>query len=250
MLNLLIIEDDVIDQLALTRLVKKNNLACKIQVAVKIDEARQLLQNQTFDIVICDLNLPDGKAFDLGELIKKQAFILLSGHLEDEIVELAKAYGAVQVLQKSSELTQLTSVQDLIVQMLNEQQIQKTKMQRINSQKAKFNLQNLMNTFDNQTEPVSEIIEAILDQTPKMLEEIQSAIDEQKRSSIKLLAHRLKSNYIMIGLKEQHKLAEQIELESTVSDLKKINSDLHHLRLSLAPIYPELQNALRQLKNN
>lgn len=250
MLKLLIIEDDVIDQLALTRLVKKNNLACEITISVKIEDAKYLLETKAFDLVICDLNLPDGKAFDLGDLIRNQAFVLLSGHLEEEIIQLANEHGAIQVLQKSSELTQLTSVRQLIINLLNEK-VDSTPLSSLNTKISNtFNLQKLLTTFDHKPEPVIEIIEAILEHTPKMLDNMQTEVSNSNRNSIRLLAHRLKSNYIMIGLKEQHKMAENIELHSSQDELPTIQRKILALKKSLKPIYPELMLALKNLKSN
>ncbi len=250
MLNILVIEDDVIDQLALSRLIKKNDLNCSLTIADKIEESKLLLEANNYDLVICDLNLPDGKAFDLKKYIDRQPFILLSGYLEQEIIDKSLAYGAIQVLQKSSELDQLRSILNLIQHMLEKRSSTSTVSTPPENKASDFNIHNLLTTFDQQKEPVVEILEAILTETPKMIEEIIAAIEAGDREMIKRIAHRLKSNYIMIGLREQHKIAEQIEKESVTAEFKNLQEKMLDLKEQLIPVYPELKMALSSLNNN
>lgn len=252
MLKLLIIEDDIIDQLTLTRLIKKNNLDCKITVSMQIQEAKSIMQSQNFDLVICDLNLPDGKAFDLGELISKQAFILLSGHLEQEIIDTAIRLGAIQVLQKSSELIQLRSILYLIQLMLSEKMEHPApppEKPKLTAPTSRFNLQPLMKAFNNHIESVAGTLEDFLNEKANMNLEIQTAKQSENRKSIKFVAHKLKSRCALIGLKTQQKIAEKIELESGEIDMLSLTSDMQKLNDSLEAVYPELEQVLHQLRN-
>jgi len=199
MLKILVIEDDIIDQLTLKRLIKKNNLDCEITASMKIQEAISLMTNINYDLVICDLNLPDGRAFDLGALIKKQNFILLSGHLEQEIIDEALQLGAIQVLQKSSELNQLRSVINLIEQMSTASAIDSKKEMlpkaNFKSSSNKFDLQPLLQIFNHQIEPVTATLNDFLNEKNKMKEEILLAKNSKDRDQIKFIAHKLKSRY-------------------------------------------------------
>ena len=250
MLKVLIIEDDVIDQLALTRLIKKNGLNCKVTVAMKIHEAVKLMDTHSFDLVICDLNLPDGKAFDLKELIRKQPFILLSGHIDPDIIKEATHFGAIKILQKSSDLMQLTSISSLIKSMLDQQPEENAapvcKSQPVCS---KFNIGLLMKTFDQKINEVSEIIELFLLGNPKLISDIFSAIRSEDKASAKMMLHRLKSNCRMIGLKEQQLIAERIEYLTEQEKTTVLESEMEGLKFSLESVLPELKAALAELKS-
>ena len=249
MLKILVIEDDVIDQLALTRLIKKNSLNCKLIVSTKIQEALDLMDLHTFDLVICDLNLPDGNAFDLKTLIRKQPFILLSGHIDTEITERAIQFGAIQILQKSSELTQLTSISTLIKNMMSskvkEAPIQQTSFDSTNS---KFNIDILMKTFDNNVDEVFEIIQLFVSGNPKLLADIESAIDTEDRNTAKNLLHRLKSNCKMIGLNEQFIITERLEQLSNHEVLPILKKELELLKSSFETAISDLKTAILTLR--
>ena len=248
MLKILIIEDDVIDQLALTRLIKKNGLNCEVTVAMKIHESIKLIDANNFDLVICDLNLPDGKAFDLKELIRKQAFVLLSGHIDPDIIKEATHFGAIKVLQKSSDLMQLTFISELIKSMLDEEREKKpAPIETDHPVCSKFNIAQLMKTFDQNVTEVSEIIELFVHTNPQLISDIFSAIRSEDRGSAKMMLHRLKSNCRMIGLKEQQLIAERIEYLTSHENMPLLEKEIKALKFSLESILPELKAALSEL---
>ena len=249
MLKLLIIEDDIIDQLTLTRLIKKNDLECKVTVTMKIQEAKALMEASSFDLVICDLNLPDGKAFDLNQLIRKQPFILLSGYLEPDIIKQAKSSGAIQVLQKSSELTQLSSILNLIKKMEGKENISSSKNVSNKQTFSKFNIQRLMETFNHHIESVAGTIEDFLNEEKNMNDEIQMAEQSGDRERIRFISHKIRSRCVLIGLKEQEIIAQNIEVNSKSADIENLKAELQKLNNSLHSIYPELKEVLIELKN-
>ncbi len=59
-LAILIIEDDLVDQKQMERLLRKSAISISvIRHSIHLDEALALMSQQTFDVVLLDLNLPD-----------------------------------------------------------------------------------------------------------------------------------------------------------------------------------------------
>lgn len=64
-LSILLVEDDIVDQMAFKSLVASGRLPCSYAIAGSVAEGRQLLAQHSFDVVFTDHQLPDGNAFDL-----------------------------------------------------------------------------------------------------------------------------------------------------------------------------------------
>lgn len=88
MKNILIIEDDPALSSGLCRALTNENIITEKASAIK--EARQILREKYFDLVILDVNLPDGNGFDFLREIKSErdiSVIMLSANdMESDIV--------------------------------------------------------------------------------------------------------------------------------------------------------------------
>ena len=103
MIKVLLIEDDQIDQMAFKRLVKETNLPYNYVIAGSVADAKSILQNEVFDIVITDYSVGDGTAFDIFELIKNTAIIFVTGVGDEETAVKAMKTGAYDYLIKDLE---------------------------------------------------------------------------------------------------------------------------------------------------
>ncbi|MCX5747142.1 MAG: PAS domain S-box protein [Proteobacteria bacterium] len=78
-IRVLLIEDDLVDELALLRDVVDHQRPYEVTVARSVAEARTALARQPFDIVIADYNLPDGTTFDLMDAFAGRVVIFVTG---------------------------------------------------------------------------------------------------------------------------------------------------------------------------
>ncbi len=107
--SLLIIEDVMAPRKMLRRLLNVFG-EYKYEEAENIKSAKdKLLSNSNFNIILCDINLPDGSGIELlrwirfgeaGERFKDIAFVCYSSDLDKEIVKEAKSLGASGILTK------------------------------------------------------------------------------------------------------------------------------------------------------
>src|SRR5262245_888753 len=98
--RLLVVEDNPDDREAFRRMMLREQLPYDCTIAVSAEQAKVILQEQDFDIVVLDYLLGDGTAFDVMDLIgdKPVIFVTSSGG-EDTAVRAMKA-GAYDYLIK------------------------------------------------------------------------------------------------------------------------------------------------------
>ena len=77
--RVLLIEDDVIDQLAFKRAVREQNMPYEYEIAGSVAEARDMLARNRYDAVITDYSLGDGTAFDVFELARGIPLVFTTG---------------------------------------------------------------------------------------------------------------------------------------------------------------------------
>ena len=98
--NILLIEDDRIDQMAFERMVRGSNLPYKYQIVDSVAQAKEVLKNKRFDIVITDYILADGKSFEVFDSIVETPIIFITGAGDQEIAVQAMKAGAYDYLIK------------------------------------------------------------------------------------------------------------------------------------------------------
>lgn len=94
-MKILLIEDEILIQKSLQRLLEKKGAT--VSVASQGREAIELIKNQDFDRIVCDLMLKDITGFDVIEESR-------SRYKHDEISKLfviITAYSSAQVLEKA-----------------------------------------------------------------------------------------------------------------------------------------------------
>jgi PAS domain S-box-containing protein len=101
--RVLLIEDDRIDQTAFKRLVKEKDLPYDYTIAGSVSEAKEILNSETFDIVITDYMLGDGTAFDIFQSIIDTPIIFITGAGDEETAVRAMKSGAYDYLIKDLE---------------------------------------------------------------------------------------------------------------------------------------------------
>ena len=102
-IKVLVIEDDIVDQMAFKRLVSGENLPYDYILAGSISEAKGLLESDFVDIIIADYLLGDGTAFDILELNTEKPVIITTGAGDEEIAVRAMKAGAYDYLIKDQE---------------------------------------------------------------------------------------------------------------------------------------------------
>ncbi|MCV2368912.1 sensor histidine kinase [Roseateles oligotrophus] len=101
--RVLLIEDDLVDEMALLKAVKDQHLPYLISIARSIAQARAELARQQFDIILADDSLGDGTCFDLLDAFAGQLVVLVAGMGEEQITARAMELGVHDYLLKDSQ---------------------------------------------------------------------------------------------------------------------------------------------------
>ncbi len=98
--KILLVEDDKLDQIAFTRLVKHESLPYDYKTVDSVSEAKEILASEQFDVVVTDFNLPDGTGFEVLDLVEDSPVIFVTGTGDEEIAINAWKAGAYDYLIK------------------------------------------------------------------------------------------------------------------------------------------------------
>lgn len=118
-LSILVVEDILLNQQVISGML--DYLAHKFIIATTLAEASQLLQSQYFDLLLLDLNLPDGNGLDYFNHLKKTHLLLpntciVTANISLETEQACLAAGAISVLHKPVEFKAL---QQLLVKKIS-----------------------------------------------------------------------------------------------------------------------------------
>ena len=109
-IKVLLIEDEAIDQLAFTRMVRAQNLPYDYTIADSVSEAKYALESGSFDVAVVDFYLGDGTALDLLQQITalNLPFIVATACGDEAIAVQVLQQGAYDYLIKDPERHYLT----------------------------------------------------------------------------------------------------------------------------------------------
>jgi signal transduction histidine kinase len=98
--RVLLVEDDVIDQMAFTRFAQQEQLNFDFMIAASVEQAGDVLAKQSFDVILCDYRLGDGTAFDVLALAGNTPLVFITGIGNEDLAVQAMKAGAHDYLVK------------------------------------------------------------------------------------------------------------------------------------------------------
>ena len=101
--DVLLIEDDLIDEMAKLRAVARQGLPYRMHVARSVAQAREALAARAFDVILADCQLPDGTSADLMAAFNEQLVIFVTGAWDAAAAAEALSLGMHDYLIKDSE---------------------------------------------------------------------------------------------------------------------------------------------------
>ncbi len=107
-INILLVDDDKIDRMAVVRLVRANNLPYTMDTAGSLAEAREKLERNNYDLMMLDYMLGDGTGIELIPNARGIPVIFVTGSGDEHIAVNAMKMGAYDYLIKDPERNYLT----------------------------------------------------------------------------------------------------------------------------------------------
>ena len=99
-IRILLIEDEEIDQVAFTRSIQRGGLPYEAVIVSSVQEAKSVLAEQKFDVVVTDYHLGPDTALDILGEVQDIPFIVTTGLGDEEIAVNAMKLGASDYLTK------------------------------------------------------------------------------------------------------------------------------------------------------
>ncbi|MFH7021824.1 response regulator [Flavobacterium sp. FlaQc-50] len=115
--KILVVEDNAINQLVTKKIIEKNNYICKV-----VDDgfgALQILDNEYFDLILMDINMPLMNGFETTKRIRqlgiKTPIVALTAFDKDEITDEAISSGMNDIIIKPFEPVKLFKIINYLV---------------------------------------------------------------------------------------------------------------------------------------
>ncbi|WP_243416320.1 response regulator [Flavobacterium sp. HTF] len=115
--KILVVEDNVINQLVTKKIIEKNNYVCKV-----VDDgfgALQILDNEYFDLILMDINMPLMNGFETTKRIRqlgiKTPIVALTAFDKDEITDEAISSGMNDIIIKPFEPVKLFKIINYLI---------------------------------------------------------------------------------------------------------------------------------------
>lgn len=206
-MEILYIEDDLIDQLILKRILKqKKDIHCK--VANNLQDAEHLVQNHAFDLILSDYYLVPDTIEDILLKFPNLPIFLISGVDHPQNIEQLYKKGLKGHFQKPFTPTHLQ-------QLLKKQQLkrhqQKSKEMADFTLPITFNFEYLNKMAAKSPNVKREFIQIFVDMGSKDALELKSAFHTQNWKLVRHFTHKFKSNFNMMGFKQLYLKANELE---------------------------------------
>ncbi|KAF0130582.1 MAG: PAS domain S-box [Bacteroidetes bacterium] len=216
----LIVEDNKMIQLLTIRHMK--DAACKFDLAQDGESALEFFSSNTYDFVLLDLYLPDIEGFELAlkmrEINKNSCIIAYSADDSDETREACKKAMIDGLILKNYQKTEELVVS--IHQMMEERGL-KSNMSEALSEQA-YDLTILRKMIGDNTDDLKDIIHSFVSYSTQMMGTLESAIEQEDRSSLRKIAHSMKSSARQFQMITAADLLERIEYENEKLELEQL----------------------------
>jgi signal transduction histidine kinase/DNA-binding response OmpR family regulator/HPt (histidine-containing phosphotransfer) domain-containing protein len=245
--NILLVEDNNTNKIVAKTII--NKYGYHVDHALNGLEALDILKSKHYDLVFMDIQMPIMDGFEataqirkLHGLISKTPIIAMTANamtgdkerclnagMDDYIAKPVNPHAIAVILEKwietpqreKSSITLPSPGQNSDISILNETSINSTQI---------FNLSDLMNRFDNDSDLIKILCNIFLEDVPTQILLLETAIKTKNRSEIKRIAHSIKGASSNIGGTNLFKTAETIEETAKTSSIPKLNKQLKKLK--------------------
>lgn len=161
LINICIIEDDDVDAQVLTRLIEKQQLPYRFLLAKTLAQAKDLLGNNRFDIILADFHLPDGEIFELRNFFQKAPVIMITGLGNEEIAADAFKHGISDYLIKDPERNYLKLLPGRIDSILQKKSLSMQLNERLKEISCLYKIQKILDAKLPDPDLMRRVIQAL-----------------------------------------------------------------------------------------
>ena len=243
-IRICLIEDDALAMMAAENKLSGLARHCHITKATNVVEALHTLKEQPFDVIICDLGLPDGTGFDIAAAVKidttnanhQTPFIALTAHSDDAKRERAKAVGFLAVYNKPLSKEQADKI-------LTDYVPDKNKI----DQHTVVDLAMSTEAYNGNVKSVIDMITVLISSFAKERPLFEDAFNTNDFTKARELFHKFRGGLSYIRIPEVDKLA--MILHEDVKEFEKRNEPLETLNNKLQALFKAMDAVKAWLVN-
>ncbi len=249
-IKVLVVEDIVLNQLLMKTLL--DDFGFEHDIAGNGKLAIEKLQNQSFDIILMDLQMPEMNGFETTRYIREKMnsqipIIALTADVTTADLEKCKTVGMNNYISKPvNEKLLYRKIVDLLKNPLPEQEKENIPVSQSTCRSKCVDLTYLCKRTKANPELMMEMISLYLEQTPELVERMKKGFHEKNWDSLYSAAHKMIPSFSIMGIhKDYEDMAKRIqesadtrqnldEVEGLVSQIETICS---HACLELKAVY-------------
>jgi CheY-like chemotaxis protein/HPt (histidine-containing phosphotransfer) domain-containing protein len=274
--RVLLAEDNLVNQEVARGFLQR--LGCEVDSAGNGKEVLAALSRRHYDLIFMDCQMPEMDGYEAANLIRNQEktasvegripIIALTAHALEGDRERCLAVGMDDYLGKPFTLLQLQQIldkwlpkehlaQSALLNPENHQsasavcppQEQESAGCRLAALKSPLDRKTLANIRSLQVEGMSDllirVVQAFLDETPKLLENLAEAFARQDAVVIQRVAHSLKSSSAHVGALTFSTLFKRMELMAKAQELDNLNDLLAEVKQEYALVEHALKTEMQ-----
>ncbi|MBF0227204.1 MAG: response regulator [Desulfobacterales bacterium] len=197
-LKILVAEDNLFNREVIKGLL--NNY--QISVVNNGQEAVEMLENNTFDLILMDVQMPEMDGITASKFIRNKnsnvmnhdiPIIAMTAYAMKEDRDLCFKSGMNGYVSKPVSLQSLKRELNRVLK-LNDNDAVKSNYQNIHTQQVQFNQQDFMDLVANNEVFALKLIESFINIYPQSMVEIKNAIENQDAKSLKIASHKFKGS--------------------------------------------------------
>jgi CheY-like chemotaxis protein len=252
--KVLVVEDIALNQLLMRTLLDDFGFKCDIASNGKI--ALEKLQENTYDIILMDLQMPEMNGFEATEFIRKKLklkipIIALTADVTTSDLAKCKAVGMDDYISKPVDERLLESK---IIQFLTKVTLEKKNIPEDNNSadnKKYINLQFLTKRTKADPQLIREMITLYIGQTTSLIKEMLESAKSKDWKALQAIAHKMIPSFSIVGMNAVYegmaiKLQEYARNEEKPDEIQYLVSKLD---LVLTMACKELQVELDAINN-
>ena len=253
-IKILVVEDIALNQLLMKTLLDDFGFGCDIAANGKI--AIEKLQNQTYDVILMDLQMPEMNGFDATEYIRKELnskipIIALTADVTTVDLAKCKAVGMNDYIAKPVDERLLYSKLIGLIKkpILNNEHKEKELIE--NKQVKYTNLDYLTHRTKSNPELMMEMISLYLEQTPPLISEMKQGLQNKDWNSLYKAVHKMIPSFSIVGIDSDFEnMAKKVqEFASTQGQEEGIHDMILQLENVCSEACRELEEEFNNIKN-
>jgi len=225
-LKILIAEDNKMNQKYITKLLDKKNI--QYDMASNGVEAVRLASLSLYHVILMDLHMPEMDGYEATKAIRskgknsKTPIIALTASTMQSQKDEAFKVGMVDFLSKPFSPTQLFALLDNYCDNIPEKNVEENIIGE-NESSVVFDENLIREYLGDDKDDQNEMFELFLETVSAERMEVEGAFDSKKLDNIKMVLHKIKPTFQMIGLKDIFQLIGENEKAAANGDVNVVN---------------------------